>query len=143
MQTPTGYAINADGQFVPRRAGCAIIFNPSFPVSAGAHRIAAYLTTALAVGAVGAWHLLRDSTQRARAQDVLHGDVDGGAGRAGADLRRRPAWAEHARASAGEGHGDGGHYQSHADGAPLILFGIPDDEAQRMDTRSRSRGLVS
>ena len=26
-----------------------------------------------------------------------------------------------------------GHYQSHPDGAPLILFGIPDDEQQRMD----------
>jgi len=25
-----------------------------------------------------------------------------------------------------------GHYQSHAAGAPLILFGIPDDDAQRM-----------
>ena len=26
-----------------------------------------------------------------------------------------------------------GHYQSHPHGAPLILFGIPDDEAQRME----------
>src|SRR6187401_1262180 len=25
-----------------------------------------------------------------------------------------------------------GHYQSHAEGAPLILFGVPDDDAQRM-----------
>jgi cytochrome d ubiquinol oxidase subunit I len=25
-----------------------------------------------------------------------------------------------------------GHFQSHPDGAPLILFGIPDDDAQRM-----------
>jgi cytochrome d ubiquinol oxidase subunit I len=25
-----------------------------------------------------------------------------------------------------------GHFQSHAEGAPLILFGIPDDDAQRM-----------
>jgi cytochrome d ubiquinol oxidase subunit I len=26
-----------------------------------------------------------------------------------------------------------GHFQSHPDGAPLVLFGIPDDEAQRME----------
>ena len=26
-----------------------------------------------------------------------------------------------------------GHYQSHPDGAPLILFGIPNDEEQRME----------
>ena len=43
----------------------------------------------------------------ARAQDVLHGDVDGRAGGAGADLRRRPARPQHARAPAREGDGDG------------------------------------
>src|SRR6187401_2994663 len=31
MQTPTGYAINADGQFVPAAGWLPIIFNPSFP----------------------------------------------------------------------------------------------------------------
>ena len=41
------------------------------------------------------------------ARDVLDGDVDGDAGRAAPDSRRRPARAQHAGASAGEDHGDG------------------------------------
>lgn len=53
MQTPTGYTINAAGQFVPAD-WWAIIFNPSFPYRLVHMVIAAYLTTALVVGAVGA-----------------------------------------------------------------------------------------
>ncbi len=37
-----------------------IIFNPSFPYRLVHTLLAAYLTTAFAVGAVGAWHLLKD-----------------------------------------------------------------------------------
>src|SRR5215208_2721006 len=58
MQTPTGYAINAQGQFVPAGSWLDIIFNPSFPYRLVHTVIASYLTTALVVGAVGAWHLL-------------------------------------------------------------------------------------
>src|SRR3990170_3995791 len=58
MHTPTGYAINADGHFVPAGSWLEIIFNPSFPFRFAHTLIAAYLTTALVVGAVGAWHLL-------------------------------------------------------------------------------------
>ena len=79
-----------------------IIFNPSFPYRLVHTVIAAYLTTALVVGGVGAWHLLKRPRHRRGAHDVLDGDVDGGAGRAGPDRRRRPAWAQHARASAGQ-----------------------------------------
>ena len=59
MQTPAGYAINADGQFVAAD-WLKVIFNPSFPYRLVHMVLAAYLTTALVVGAVGAWHLLRD-----------------------------------------------------------------------------------
>jgi cytochrome d ubiquinol oxidase subunit I len=62
MQTPAGYAINADGQFVPAGSWLPIIFTASFPYRLVHTVIAAYLTTALAVGGVGAWHLLRDRT---------------------------------------------------------------------------------
>src|SRR6187397_1772799 len=62
MQTPAGYAINADGQFVPAAGWLPIIFNPSFPYRLVHTVIAAYLTTALIVGAVGAWHLLKERT---------------------------------------------------------------------------------
>jgi cytochrome d ubiquinol oxidase subunit I len=95
--------------------------------------IAAYLTTALCVGAVGAWHLLKDS-QHAHARkmfsmalwmaalvapvQVFVGDQHGLN-----TLEHQPA-----KVMAMEGH-----FQSHPEGAPLILFGIPDDEAQRME----------
>src|SRR5260370_38592941 len=59
MQTPAGYAVNADGQFVPAD-WLKIVFNPSFPYRLVHMVLAAYLTTALVVGAVGAFHLLRD-----------------------------------------------------------------------------------
>lgn len=58
MQSPTGFAINAQGQFVPAGSWLPIIFNPSLTYRLTHVVIAAYLTTSLAVGAVGAWHLL-------------------------------------------------------------------------------------
>jgi len=133
MQTPTGYALNEAGQFVPARGWAEIIFNPSFPYRLVHTVIAAYLTTALAVGAVGAWHLLRNPLQsHARKMfsmamwmaalvapvQIFVGDLHGLN-----TLEHQPA-----KVMAMEGH-----YQSHPDGAPLILFGIPDDDAQRMD----------
>ena len=135
MQTPTGYADERRRASSCRpRAGLPIIFNPSFPYRLVHTVIAAYLTTALAVGAVGAWHLLKDAKSGARAQDVLHGHVDGRAGGAGADPRRRPARPQHARASAGQGHGDGRALPEPSRMARRsILFGIPNDEEQRME----------
>jgi cytochrome d ubiquinol oxidase subunit I len=53
----------------------AVIFNPSFPYRLAHMVVAAFLATALVVGASGAWHLLRGATIR-RAHDVLDGDVD-------------------------------------------------------------------
>jgi cytochrome d ubiquinol oxidase subunit I len=60
MQTPRGYVINSSGRFVPQN-WLAIIFNPSFPYRYCHMVIAAYLATAFAVGAVGAYHLLRNN----------------------------------------------------------------------------------
>src|SRR5947199_5780900 len=59
MHTPTGWALNAQGQFVPAGSWLKIIFNPSFPYRFAHTVIAAYLTTALAVGGAAAWHLLK------------------------------------------------------------------------------------
>ena len=58
MQTPAGYTINAEGQFIPT-SWLQVIFNPSFPYRYAHMVIGAYLSTALAVGAVSAYHLLR------------------------------------------------------------------------------------
>jgi cytochrome d ubiquinol oxidase subunit I len=132
MQTPTGYSLNAAGQFVPAAGWAEIVFNPSFPYRFIHTVIASYLTTALVVGGVGAYHLLRGRrTPAVRAMfnmamwmlaivapiQVLAGDLHGLN-----TLEHQPA-----KVMAMEGH-----YQSHPDGAPLILFGIPDDAAQRM-----------
>src|ERR1700754_3653503 len=51
MQTPTGFAMNAQGQFVVARGWAEVIFNPSFPYRLVHTVIAAYLTTSLVVGA--------------------------------------------------------------------------------------------
>jgi cytochrome d ubiquinol oxidase subunit I len=125
MQTPAGYAVNADGQFVAAD-WLKVIFNPSFPYRLVHMVLAAYLTTALVVGAVGAFHLLRDqSVAGARVMfsmamwmatlvapiQILAGDQHGLN-----TLEHQPA-----KVMAMEGH-----YQSHPDGAPLILFGWPD-----------------
>src|SRR6202167_5634807 len=60
MQTPAGFSVAANGQFVPAGSWWPIIFTTSFPYRLIHTVIAAYLTTALTVGGVGAWHLLRD-----------------------------------------------------------------------------------
>ncbi|MGV8832220.1 MAG: cytochrome ubiquinol oxidase subunit I [Devosia sp.] len=131
MQTPAGYGIDANGIFFPVD-WWAIIFNPSFPYRVTHTVLAAFLTTAFAVGAVGAWHLLKDSQNRqARIMfsmamwmaaivtpiQIFAGDAHGLN-----TLEYQPA-----KIAAMEGH-----YQSHPDGAPLILFGIPDDKEQTM-----------
>jgi cytochrome bd ubiquinol oxidase subunit I len=57
MQTPQGYEI-IGGRVVPVD-WLKVIFNPSFPFRLVHMTIAAYLATALFVGASGAWHLLK------------------------------------------------------------------------------------
>jgi cytochrome d ubiquinol oxidase subunit I len=64
MQTPAGYAMNDVGQFVVTD-WWAVIFNPSLPYRLVHMVLAAYLTTAFVVGAVGALHLLRNRAQPA------------------------------------------------------------------------------
>ena len=125
MQTPQGYAVNASGQFVPVD-WLKVIFNPSFPFRLAHTVLAAFLTTALVVSAVGAWHLLRDRTNvAARVMfsiatgaitivapiQIFAGDAHGLN-----TLEHQPA-----KIMAMEGH-----FQSHPHGAPLILFGLPD-----------------
>src|SRR5256885_4518564 len=132
MQTPAGYAVNADGQFVAAD-WLKVVFNPSFPFRLVHMVLAAYLTTALVVGAVGAVHLLRDShlagprvmfsmamwmaTLVAPIQ-ILAGDQHGLN-----TLEHQPV-----KIMAMEGH-----FQSHKDGAPLVLFGLPNQSAGRVD----------
>ena len=132
MQTPAGFVVNEVGQFVPKGSWLDIIFNPSFPYRFVHTVIAAYLTTSLSVGAVGAWHLLRDPQNRgARTMfsmamwmaalvapiQILAGDTQG--------LNTQEY--QPAKVMAMEGH-----FDSYPHGAPLVLFGIPDEEHARM-----------
>ncbi len=56
MQTPQGFEIHADGRFYPL-SWLQIIFNPSFLFRLAHMVIAAFLTTALVVGGIGAYYL--------------------------------------------------------------------------------------
>ncbi len=132
MQTPAGYSINEVGQFVPED-WWQIIFNPSFPYRFVHMVLAAFLTTSLVVGAVGAMHLLRDRTDK-EAQRMF------------SMAMWMAAIVTPIQIFAGDAHGLNtlehqpvkvmameGHYESHPDGAPLILFGIVDAENREID----------
>jgi cytochrome bd-type quinol oxidase subunit 1 len=131
MHTPAGFTIGPDGRFLAAD-WWAIVFNPSFPFRYLHTITAAFLATAMLVGAVGAWHLLRDrGNERARVMfsmamwmaaavapaQAVFGDLQG-------------LWAVHyqpQKVAAMEGHWETQR------GAPLILFGLPDME--REETR--------
>ncbi|MBU8544310.1 MULTISPECIES: cytochrome ubiquinol oxidase subunit I [Roseomonadaceae] len=133
MQTPAGYGMNDVGQFIVTD-WWSVIFNPSFPYRLVHMVLAAYLTTAFVVGAVGALHLLRNRAQPAARImfsmamwmaaivapiQIMAGDFHGLN-----TLEYQPA-----KLAAMEGH-----FETHA-GAPLILFGIPNAAEGRIDYR--------
>ena len=138
MHTPAGFEIDPDTlQFLPTDFW-QVVFNPSFPYRLMHTVTAAYLTTAFIVGGVGAFHLLRDrrlnkvSSAATRTMfsmamwmaalvapvQIFLGDLHGLN-----TLEHQPQ-----KVMAMEGH-----YESHPDGAPLYLFGIPNDETQTLD----------
>lgn len=133
MQTPVGFEIATNGQFLPGPSWLAIIFNPSFPFRLVHTVIAAYLTTALVVGGVGAWHLLHDKrNEHAKKMFSM--------------AMWMAALVAPVQIFVGDSHGLNtlehqpvkimaieGHYESHPDGAPLILFGIPNTAERRVD----------
>lgn len=125
MQTPQGYELVA-GRVVPTD-WLAVIFNPSFPFHLAHMVIAAYLATALLVGASGAWHLLKgrdDPAIRTMTSmafwmllavaplQVAVGDLTGLN-----TLEHQPA-----KIAAMEGHWD----NRAGEAVPLTLFGLPD-----------------
>jgi len=101
MQTPVGYEIAANGQFV--------------------HTVmAAYLTTAFVVGGVGAWHLLKERKAR---------EANPPARKMFSMAMWMAAVVTPLQIFAGDMAMEG-HFDSHPEGAPLILFGIPDSESK-------------
>jgi cytochrome bd ubiquinol oxidase subunit I len=129
MQTPQGYQI-IGGRVVPVD-WIEAIFNPSFPYRLAHMTVAAYLATALFVGASGAWHLVkRRDTPAVRTMlsmamwmllivapiQILIGDQHGLN-----TLHYQPA-----KIAAIEGHWENKSGES----VPLILFGWPDMGAE-------------
>lgn len=131
MQTPQGFAMNDVGQFVPE-SWFDIVFSPSFPYRVTHTVLAAFLTTAFAVGAVSAWHLLK--------------------GRTGQGVRISFSMAMWMAALVtplqiyvGDAHGRNtldhqivkllaieGDFDPQPDGAHLVLFGFPSNEEERV-----------
>lgn len=129
MQTPQGYEI-VNNQVVPVD-WWAIVFNPSFLYRLVHMGIAAFLSSAFLVAAVGAWHLLRGNDSKetktmfsmalwfiviAMPLQFLAGDFHGLN-----TLKYQPT-----KIAAMEGH-----WENVGDEAtPLILFGWPDMQAE-------------
>ncbi|MBU3031771.1 cytochrome ubiquinol oxidase subunit I [Paracoccus marinaquae] len=138
MHTPAGFEIDPEtGQFLPTDFW-QVIFNPSFPYRLAHTVTAAYLTTAFVVGGVAALHLLKGRARNAKVSpatrtmfsmamwmatvfapvQVFLGDLHGLN-----TLEHQPV-----KVMAMEGH-----FKSYPGGAPLYLFGIPNQDEQRLD----------
>ena len=128
MHTPAGFELR-DGTFYAVD-WLEVIFNPSFPYRYVHMVLAAYCTTALVVGSVGALHLLR-GTCTAPARVMLHMALG------------FLAVVVPLQLIAGHEHGAEvyeyqptklaameGHWETYEDNAPLILFAIPDAEKE-------------
>jgi len=130
MQTPQGYEI-VNGVVVPVD-WFAVVFNPSFPYRLFHMSIAAFLSSALFVGASAAWHLLRGNNTPAIRHmfsmalwmtlivapiQAMVGDMHGLN-----TLKHQPA-----KIAAIEGHWE----NPPGEPTPLLLFGWPDMEQER------------
>jgi cytochrome d ubiquinol oxidase subunit I len=125
MQTPQGFTV-VDGRFVPTD-WIAVLFNPSMPYRFVHMLGAAYLSVALTVSAVGAWHVLQDRRNAgarmmlsmamwmilvAAPLQILAGDAQGDN-----TLKYQPQ-----KVAAMEGDWK---QPAPGEGEPLVLFGIP------------------
>ncbi|HZH28409.1 MAG TPA: cytochrome ubiquinol oxidase subunit I [Azospirillaceae bacterium] len=141
MHTPDGFRIGDDGRFYVT-SWWNVVFNPSFPYRLLHTVTAFYLTTAFVVAAASAWYLLKQRfVEHARIGfsmslglitvlapwQIVMGDLHGLN-----TLDHQPT-----KLAAMEGHWDGGPR------APLILFGIPDREAERNHYEIAIPGLSS
>lgn len=141
MQTPQGFRIDENGLFYPTD-WMRVIFSPSFPYRFTHMVTAAYLTTAFIAGGIGALYLWRSrNIRQARVMfgmamimavfvaplQLLFGDLHGLNA-----FEHQPA-----KVAAMEG------LWNTQRGAPLTLFGWPDQEAERTDYAIEIPGLSS
>ena len=131
MQTPAGFGVGADGRMFPTDYW-QVVFNPSVFVRVPHMVLASYLIVAFIVGSVGAYHLLCGrATPAVRTMfsmamwmaaivaplQIVMGDIHGLN-----TLEHQPM-----KIAAMEGDFD----PSGPDGAPLILFGLPNMTEER------------
>lgn len=134
MQTPQGYAIDAQGVLQPAD-WLAIVFNPSFPYRLAHMVLAAFITTCFVIGGVAAWYLRRGVFAEAGKRMLVHavafaaiavpaqvfvGDLHGLNVREHQPVKLA-AMEAHWR-SEGEGRG-----------VPLVVFAVPNETAERND----------
>ncbi len=140
MQTPAGYEI-VDGQFIPTD-WFAVVFNPSFPYRFAHKLLASALTASFLIAGLCAWQLLKgtatNGTHKAMRAAIaaaavamplqfIAGDLHGLN-----TLEHQPA-----KVAAMEGVWETER------GAPLTLFGIPDEEAATTHFAIKIPGLAS
>jgi cytochrome d ubiquinol oxidase subunit I len=133
MQTPAGFAVEASGRMIPTDYW-KVVFNPSFLYRLPHMVLASYLSVAFVVSAVGAFHLLKSRfNEAARTMfsmamwmavlvaplQIMMGDMHGLN-----TLEHQPA-----KIAAMEGDFE----PSGPDGAPLILFGLPNMATEHTD----------
>ncbi|MCE9840518.1 MULTISPECIES: cytochrome ubiquinol oxidase subunit I [Proteus] len=129
MQTPQGFEI-INNQVVPVD-WLAVIFNPSFPYRLAHMGVAAFLASAFFIAASASWHLLKGHKTSAMKKmlsmslwmililapiQALIGDIHGLN-----TLKHQPA-----KIAAIEGHWE----NKPGEATPLILFGMPDMDAE-------------
>ncbi|MCT8261993.1 cytochrome ubiquinol oxidase subunit I [Proteus terrae] len=129
MQTPQGFEI-INNQVVPVD-WLAVIFNPSFPYRLAHMGVAAFLASAFFIAASASWHLLKGHKTSAMKKmlsmslwmililapiQALIGDIHGLN-----TLKHQPA-----KIAAIEGHWE----NKPSEATPLILFGMPDMDAE-------------
>lgn len=131
MQTPAGFEIGDDGLLYPTN-WMDVIFTPSFPVRFFHMVTAAYLTTAFVVGGAGAWYLWKGKC-------VKHARIMVGMAMLmaffvapaqlliGHEHGKNTMEYQPVKVAAMEGNWERGVNK------PLLLFGVPNEEAEATD----------
>jgi len=134
MQTPQGHTVDMQGVFHPID-WWAIVFNPSFPYRLAHMVLAAFITTCFVIGGVSAWYLRRGVHMEAGKRmlryavafaaiavpmQIVVGDLHG----------LNVGEHQPVKLAAMEAHWRDGEP---GEGVPLVLFGVPDAQAERND----------